>query len=77
MAEFFKGTIVRIERDGFGIVRFDEPLGANTYGVFSTTISSTLPFALLKRGVTVTGTAETDNKRDLAAVKTLKVAPPS
>lgn len=70
----FAGTVVRIERDGFGIVRFDQPVGpsANTHGVFSASLSSSLPFRQLKPGVHVTGTAEADD-RDLAAVKTLTV----
>ena len=70
----FSGTIVRVEPDGFGIVRFDTPLGANTHGVFSTsiTVNSSLPFGRMKPGVHVTGTAETD-ARDLAAVKSLQV----
>ncbi len=42
----FTGTIVRIERDGFGIVQFNKPIGAqaNAYGVFSTTLGSTVPY---------------------------------
>ncbi len=73
----FTGTIVRVELDGFGIVHFDEPIGAqaNTHGVFSTTISSTLPYRDLRPGVHVSGEAEAD-ERDLAAVKTLRVASP-
>jgi hypothetical protein len=73
----FHGKVVRIERDGFGVVEFDEAIGAsaNTHGVFSTTVSEPgLPFGRLKPGVQVTGTAE-PGERDLAAVKTLEVDP--
>lgn len=68
----FEGTVVRVERDGFGIIHFDAPLGANTHGVFSTVISSTLPFGSLKKGVRVKGVAEVDT-HELAAVKTIQV----
>jgi hypothetical protein len=73
----FSGTIVRIERDGFGVVRFDEPIGAqaNTHGFFSTRVTSApLPYRDLKPGVHVIGIAEV-GKRDLAAVKELRVQP--
>jgi hypothetical protein len=74
----FTGRVLRVERDGFGIVEFDTPIGlvpnhlvAN--GVFSTTITSTLPYAVeLRPGVRVSGTAEVD-RRELAAVKTLRL----
>jgi hypothetical protein len=71
----FSGTVVRVERDGFGVVRFDQPIGAraNTHGIFSTTISSSaLPYRDLKPGVHVTGIAEA-TERDIAAVKVLRV----
>lgn len=73
----FSGTVVRVERDGFGVVRFDQPIGeeANTHGVFSTTLtSSALPYRDLRPGVHVTGVAEV-SKRDVAAVKVLRVQP--
>jgi hypothetical protein len=68
----FSGKVVRIEPDGFGIVEFDEKVGANTHGVFSTTISSTLPFRGMKPGSHVSGLAEVSD-RDLAAVKTIEL----
>lgn len=69
----FEGTVVRLERDGFGIIRFDEAIGSNTHGVFSSRTSDRdLPFRLLKRGMHVSGVAEVDG-RDLAAVKSLDV----
>ena len=72
----FNGEVVRLERDGFGVIRFDEALGANTHGVFSTSVSDPgLPFSQLKPGVQVTGTAEVGD-RDLASVKTLEIAHP-
>jgi hypothetical protein len=68
----FSGTVVRIEPDGFGIVEFDEKVGANTHGVFSTIISSTLPFRDMKPGAHDSGLAEVSD-RDLAAVKTIEI----
>ncbi len=69
----FAGTVVRVERDGFGVVEFDQAIGANTHGIFSVATSEPgLPFAQLKRGIHVTGTAEVDD-RELAAVKTIKI----
>ena len=74
----FAGIVVRIEADGFGIIKFDSPIGpsANTFGVFSNSTSSVLPFRDLLPGVHVVGTAEAD-ERDLAAVKTVRVVPSS
>ncbi len=68
----FSGTVVRVEPDGFGIVEFDNVVGANTHGVFSTIISSTLPFRDMKAGVHVSGFAEVSD-RDLATVKTIEL----
>jgi hypothetical protein len=68
----FSGKVVRVEPDGFGIVEFDHKVGANTHGVFSTIISSTLPFRDMKPGVHVTGLAEV-SEHDLAAVKTIEL----
>jgi hypothetical protein len=33
----FAGTVVRVEADGFGIIKFDQPIGrsGNTIGIFS------------------------------------------
>jgi len=66
----FAGTVVRIEPDGFGIIKFDRPSGpsGNTFGVLSSSTSSSLPFGTLRPGVHVAGTAEPD-QRDAAAVK--------
>ena len=69
----FTGKVLRVERDGFGIVEFDEPIGSSANGIFSTTISSSLPIVGLRAGDRVSGTAEI-NDRDLAAVKTLQKA---
>jgi hypothetical protein len=68
----FSGTVVRIEPDGFGIVEFDHCVGANTHGVFSTIIGSTVPFRQVKPGMRVSGLAEASDK-DLAAVKTMEL----
>jgi hypothetical protein len=70
--EKFTGKVVRVEADGFGVVEFDARVGANTHGIFSTTLSSRLPLVRLKPGVKVSGTVDVDN-HDLAAVRTLSV----
>jgi hypothetical protein len=68
----YSGIVIRIEKDGYGIIKFDTPLGANTHGVFSTVVSSTLPALELKQGQRVHGEAVVD-AHDLAAVKTVLV----
>jgi hypothetical protein len=71
----FTGTIVRVEPDGFGVVEFNEPIGlqANTHGVFSLTLGSTVPYGPnLKPGAAVSGIAQVD-QHDLAAVMNLEV----
>jgi hypothetical protein len=42
----FSGIVLRFEPDGFGIVRFDQPLGpsANTYGIISTSTGTTVTY---------------------------------
>jgi hypothetical protein len=75
----FKGTVLRIEPNGFGIIQFDVPIGpsANTHGVFSTTLGSTAPYKELKPGVHVTGQAKPEaDARKLATVETLKILLP-
>ena len=72
----FAGTVVRIEGDGFGVVRFDTPHSANTHGYFSeSTMTSVLPLANLKPGTHVFGTAVSSTS-DFAMVKTIKVGSP-
>lgn len=56
---------MRIEPDGFGIVEFDHRVGANTHGVFSTTIGSTVPFGQVKPGMHVSGVAEVSDRDSL------------
>lgn len=69
----FEGTVVRIEPGGFGVVVFDEALGANTHGVFSSTLSDPgIPYKALRPGTHVRGTAEVD-EHELAAIKSLEV----
>jgi hypothetical protein len=69
----FQGTVLRIEADGFGIIKFDHPIGpsGNTFGVVSSSTSSSQPLRDLRPGVHVVGTAEPD-KRDAAAIRTLE-----
>jgi len=73
----FSGTVLRFERDGFGVVQFDHPIGpsANSYGIISSSAGTTVLYrgssrAVLIPGTRVTGTAEADEK-DVAAVKTV------
>ena len=71
----FEGTVVRVERDGFGIVEFSTVFGGTTHGLFSTTISEPgFPFARVKTGMHVKGIAEFDDK-ELAAIKKIELAP--
>ena len=73
----FAGTVVRVEGDGFGVVRFDEPHTANTHGFFSTTsVDEDLPLAFLKPGVHVVGIAEL-GKDEFAEVKTVRIDSPA
>ena len=76
--EKFSGTVLRIEADGFGIIQFDRPIGTsgNTVGIFSSSISSSLPFSTLRPGVHVIGIAEA-GERDAAAVKHVYIVPRS
>jgi hypothetical protein len=72
----FAGTVVRVEGDGFGVVRFDSPHSANTHGYFSgSTMTSVLPLAHLKPGTHVFGTA-VSSTNDFAEVKTIKIGSP-
>lgn len=67
----FEGEVVRVEASGFGVVRFDNALGANTHGIFSTDLSEfQLPVEVIRPGLHVEGMAEVDD-RDLAAIKIL------
>jgi hypothetical protein len=75
----FRGTVLRIEPNGFGIIQFDVPIGpsANTHGVFSTTLGSTAPYKELKPGVHVTGQAKPEaDARKLATVESLSIVLP-
>jgi hypothetical protein len=76
----FSGTVLRFERDGFGIIQFDQPIGpsSNSYGIISNSTGTTVVYPdpsthyTLKPGTRVTGTAEAD-ERDVAAVKTVTI----
>jgi hypothetical protein len=71
----FVGTVVRVEGDGFGVVRFDSPHSANTHGYFSeSTMTSVLPLADLKAGTHVFGTAESGTS-DFAMVRVITPQP--
>ena len=74
----FTGIVVRFEPNGFGVIKFDAPVGprANTFGVISssgtTVLSSSIDgkYRELKSGMRVKGIADADDK-ELAAVQTL------
>jgi len=75
----FTGTVLRIEPNGFGIVRFDVPIGpsANTHGVFAVTLGSTAPYNQLKPGLQVVGEAKPElDTRKLATVETVRILLP-
>jgi hypothetical protein len=75
----FRGTVVRVEPNGFGIVQFDVPIGpsANTHGVFALTLGSTGPYNQLKPGLHVVGEAKPElDTRKLATVETLRILLP-
>jgi hypothetical protein len=73
----FTGIVERFEPDGFGVIKFDAPVGprANTFGVISssgTLVSTSIDgiYRELKSGMRVEGTADVDDK-ELAAVQTV------
>jgi hypothetical protein len=73
----FTGTVLRIERDGFAIIRFDQPIGpsANNLGLISSSTGTTVMggfFFHLKPGVHVKGTAE-PVPNDVASIKTIAI----
>jgi hypothetical protein len=74
----FSGEVVRIERDGFTVIHFDQPIGpsGNIYGLISSSTGTTsVPYSAITPGVKVTGIAE-PSERDLASIKTITVVPP-
>lgn len=81
----FAGTIVRTEPGGFGIIRFDYPLGpgrANSYGIISnstgtSTASYVSIYDRLKPGVRVSGLAEADSQHEWAKIKIISTILPS
>lgn len=73
----FSGRVVRLEPDGFCLIRFDAPSGpsANTVGLISSstgTIVSSGAGYRLSPGAKVVGTAEPD-PHEVATIKTLKL----
>jgi hypothetical protein len=76
----FSGTIVRLERGGFGVVEFDAPIGAtnSSFGIFSNTLGSSIagPWAEVRTGARVQGIAEVDD-REIAAIMAFSVTLPS
>ena len=75
---WFTGEIVRIEADGFGIVKFDHPIGpsANALGIVTSSTTSISPFTDLRPGARVEGTAEGTagaDERNVAFIKTFQL----
>jgi len=74
----FTGEVIRTEPGGFGVIRFDNPVGpsANNYGIVSTSTgtstTTTITFPDLKPGVKVFGIAEAD-ERQLATVTNVTI----
>lgn len=71
----FSGEVVRIERDGFTVIHFDQPIGPNrnSYGLISSSTGTTsVPYSAITPGVRVTGDAE-PSEHDLASIKTISV----
>ena len=73
LVERFKGTIVRIEPNGFGIIKFDNPISSgNTHGIVSTTFTSTNNYLSLPVGTHVTGQVELESdSQKLAPITTI------
>ena len=74
----FTGTVLRVEPNGFGIIRFDAPIGpsANTHGVFSVTLGSAGPYNELRPGVYVRGLASPEpDERKFATIKKIALPP--
>jgi hypothetical protein len=70
----FTGRVVRIEADGFGIIKFDTAIGpsANSFGVVTSSTTAISPFTSLHPGVRVEGTAIAD-ERDVASIKEFRI----
>jgi hypothetical protein len=75
--ESFKSEVVRVEADGFGIIKFDTAIGpnANTFGIVTSSTTTISPFTSLRAGVRVEGTAYADD-RDVASIKEFKIVSP-
>jgi hypothetical protein len=75
----FTGTITRLEPGGFGVVKFDHPVGprSNSHGLISpsngTATATTIKFPTFKPGIRVSGVAEAD-ERQIATVTTVQIA---
>jgi hypothetical protein len=70
----FTGKIVRIEADGFAIIKFENPIGpsSNNFGVVTSSTTSVSPLTSVHAGVTVVGKAEAD-QRDVASIKEFQI----
>lgn len=72
----FEGEIVRIEPDGFGVVRFDKAIGpkANTHGVFSPSQEGAdIPYERIKPGMHVSGQVVVQDDRELGSIQKIEV----
>jgi len=76
----FDGTVDRIETDGFGVIRFDKPIGANTCTIISSSTGSVTPadtafvISTLRPGIRVHGIATTSSQHDLPKIVELYVS---
>ena len=62
LVERFKGTVVRIEPNGFGVIKFDHTISSgNTHGIVSTTFTSTDNYLSLPVGTHVTGQVQLES----------------
>jgi hypothetical protein len=70
----FTGKVVRIEADGFAIIKFENPIGpsSNNFGVVTSSTTSVSPLTSVHAGVKVIGRAEAD-QRDVASIKEFQI----
>lgn len=64
----FTGTVVRVEPDGFGVVKFDKDIHENWWGVFSPFMSNETERLHLREGMHVSGACEIEDSWDVARI---------
>ena len=70
----FTGKVVRIEADGFAVIKFENPIGpsSNNFGVVTSSTTSVSHLRPVRAGVKVIGRAEAD-QRDVASIKEFQI----